>query len=624
MFQKIKSFPLILNFVIFSLALTLGAGAVGVDPLANPENLKKDVYFLADESLEGRLAGSEGCRKAADYIKSQFSSIGLLPGDSDGDFFQDFEIFSDVSLSQNNRLEINNNGSVSSYEPGPLYTPLYFSANGEIEGDVVFAGYGITAPELGWDDYEDIDANGKIVLCMRGEPAQDDPQSPFNGDKATVYSDLHWKAFNAVNHGAIALILVTGPNHITTEKPDKLIPLTAELVFAKASIPVIQISQSVLADIWAGNSAPLEMYQAEIDRHKMAFGMAIDNVEIKLNVNLERKSALTSNVIGILPGSDPSVKDQFVIIGAHYDHIGLGKSSMINQGNPGVIHPGADDNASGVAGVIELARLLSKPSVKPRRSILFICFSAEEMGLIGSRFWVSNPTVPLDKISAMLNFDMIGRVQPDNSGQKLVTIQGSYSSDDWPSIIPQFSPDGSVKILEAPNTIGGSDFTSFYNENIPILNFFSGAHEDYNKPTDTADRINYIDQAKVIDAAFVIVKQVANRRDKLTFSSSTEVKQAQTPSGESGSTRSVYLGTIPDYMSSGDGFKIMGVQPGSPAEAAGLKGGDQIIRLGDYEITDIYSYSFALSEYAPGDTVTIVVIRGDEELSFTVTFAAKN
>ncbi len=586
------------------------------------ERLMADVYYLASDQLEGRLAGSPGAHMAAAYIEEQFASLGLVPADSvDGDYFQEFEITKSVSLGEFNHLAINVSGVVIEPVVEVDYTPLCLSSDGMVDGEVVFAGYGITAPEYGWDDYAEVDVEGKIAFCLRGEPGQDDEQSVFNGSQPTHYSNIGWKAFNALNHKATALILVTGPMNIPEGEEDELASLERAMPFNESGLPIVQISQEVAGVLWSNMGAPLAMYQSEMDRHMMPFGTLLEGVHVSLGVDLEREQVRTWNVAGILPGSDPALREEYVVVGAHYDHIGWGEILSKYEGEDRQIHNGADDNASGTSGVLELARMFVSSPKRPSRSILFICFTGEEMGLLGSGAYVRHPLVPLERTSAMLNMDMIGRAGSGEGGEMICIVNGVGSSDEWSEIVPERTPDGELELISTPDPIGGSDYVPFLLEEIPILFFITGIHDDYHRPTDDADRINYEGMASVIETVYEIAWEITERPDMMAFH---RVEQPiMSGSDEGGPSFTVYLGTVPDFAHTEGGFWIADVREGSPAEEAGLMAGDRILGIDEYEVNDIYSYTYALGQFEPGDTAEITVIREGEELTLVVTFGAR-
>ncbi len=579
------------------------------NPGADPERIARDVYFLASDELEGRLAGTPGCEQAAEYIAAVFESLGLVPADTDeSDYFQEFDITTGVSLGDGNRLEISSPDGSFEMAVEDDYTPLFFSSNGAASGDVVFAGYGITAPQYDWDDYANIDVDGRIVFCLRGEPRMDDPESPFDGNRPTMYSGLRWKAFNAQSHGASALILVTGPANLSEDEEDELMSLD-QYGFGESGIPVIQVRRNAAECLWSTMEAPLGMFQGEMDRHMMPFGTGLENIEVELTVDLVKEQTTTWNVAGKLPTSNFGPHGEWVIIGAHYDHIGWGTDVSLHEGDEPAIHNGADDNASGTAGVLELARMFFERQTPTRRNIMFICFSAEELGILGSSAYTDDPLVPIEDTIAMINMDMIGRVRSDEDGTLFCTLQGLGSAEEWEEIVPKWTPDGSVALRAQSDPLGGSDYTTFYLARVPVLNFFSGLHDQYNRPTDDAELINYEGEASVLEAIYEIASSVANLPDKLTFTEWEIDSGAMAQDVDTGMGYGVYLGTVPDFVRTEGGFWIEAVTEGSPADEAGLKGGDRILKVGDYEVGNIYDYTFALGQYEQGDTVDISVMR---------------
>ncbi|MFH1675411.1 MAG: M28 family peptidase, partial [bacterium] len=350
----------ILKAIVFALLIIIPAiiplSATGQSmPKSDPERLKADVCYLTSDELEGRLAGTPACDMAADYIGGFFASIGLLPGDLlENDYFQEFEITTGVTAGNDNAFSISTPDSIYYLTLQTDFIPLYFSSNGKYEGDVVFAGYGITAPKYGWNDYEDLDVAGKAVFILRGEPGQDNPDSVFEGTDTTMYSGLRWKAFNAQSHGAAAMIVATGPMSLKEGEEDKLIALEKADAFGESSIPVVQITLDSANLLFSKMDAPLSMYQEEMERNSMAFGTSVENVTVSLTVDLNREKSQTRNVVGILPGSDPVLKDEYVVVGGHYDHLGWGIEGSLYKGEERQIHNGADDNASGTSAVMEL------------------------------------------------------------------------------------------------------------------------------------------------------------------------------------------------------------------------------------------------------------------------------
>lgn len=625
MIKPSRHYIFLMVLLIMFIQISQADGQQQVSPQPSPQRIIQDINYLASDKMEGRLAGSLGAQNAANYIMEGFRSAGLLPGDKfENDYFQEFSITSSVRPGENNHLIVNSTLRSTMLNIGEEWTPLFFSSNGEVNSQVIFAGYGITAPEFGWDDYAGIDAKGKIIFCLRNEPRAGDPESPFDGQLPTKYASIQEKASNAKAHGAVALILATGPLQLQNGKDDSLINMDRPGAVEDAGIPVIQILSSAVSLLWEGIDTPIEFYQSEMDRHMKPRSINLDNISVSLKVNLIRNTATTANVVGILPGNDSQLSDGWLVVGAHYDHLGWGIDQSSYQGKEPMIHNGADDNASGVAGLLELARMFSVSSRKPSRSILFIAFSAEELGLLGSKKYIETPLVPLENTIAYINMDMIGRVKPDDQGNPAFWIYGINTAKEWNSLIPTETPDGLVKIIQIQDQLSGGDYLPFYNAGIPNLNITSGSHEDFHKPGDDTDLINEEGEASLLGALFEIILNTANLHEPLTFQKRSDKPRPEGIDSETSQKRSAYLGTIPDFSKSEGGFFIAGVIEGSPAEAAGLQAGDQIIKVGEYTISNIYDYTNALNNLNPGDLVVIEILRDEVQITISLIAGARS
>jgi hypothetical protein len=334
------------------------------------------------------------------------------------------------------------------------------------------------------------------------------------------------------------------------------------------------------------------------------------------SIDLVLENRKTSNVVGIIPGSDPMLSHEWVIIGAHYDHLGI----VTDQSGVTQIYNGADDNASGVAGILEVARMFKDSGIKPLRSILFISFTGEEFGAIGSSYYIQNPLVPMADTVAMINLDMVGRIRTGENGVLTCSIDGLGDAREWSEIVPKISPDTKIEFNLLQNPLVGGDYIPFLQAKVPTLNFFSGVHENYHQPSDDADLINFDGEASMLGGVFQTLVNTTNYPGRLTFMET--MTPSKPPSGMP--SYKVYLGTIPDFSKTDGGFWISGVAPGSPAEAAGLLGGDQILMVGEFPITSIYDYTNALGAFEPGDAAEIIVSRNGEEMHFTVTFASRD
>jgi Tol biopolymer transport system component len=571
------------------------------------KNIYNDIKFLASDSLQGRRAGTIGADKASEYIANQFSKIGLKKGNNNS-YFQSFDITTGINLTDNNSFDIENDKA----ELNKDFVPLSFSDNGNISGDLVFTGYGISAPEYNYDDYKNIDVKDKIVVVLRHEPQEKEVNSKFNGNKPTQYSELRYKVFTAKSKGAKALILVNGELNYN-EKDDELIQLKSFGGTGNLGIPVIHVKNTFMKKYFN-----LKEAQENIDKTFKPNSFSLNNSDhlgnsiskkstIKVDLKKEYKS--TNNVIAFIEGTDKKLKDEVILIGAHYDHLGLGGNESLSDSKKDEVHNGADDNASGTASMIEIARQLK--NYKPKRTIAFMAFSGEELGLLGSSYFTSNPT--LKNIIAMLNMDMVGRLNEDK-----LSIGGIKTATNFESVVKSLNSKYKFKMSFFNDGYGPSDHMAFYLKNIPVLFFFTGIHDDYHRPSDDTYKINFLGINKIVDFVKDITLRIDNNNEKPKL-----VKIAPSPnmsSSSSGKSNGAYLGTIPDYtsMNSNTGVKISGVREGSPAEKGGLKSEDVIIKFDDIKINTIYDYTYAIKSKKPGDKILITVIRNGKENKFEV------
>jgi aminopeptidase YwaD len=583
------------------LPLLLAAAVAAAERPAIQSRLSYDVHFLASDALEGRLSGSIGARVAAQFIAGRFRSLGLQPAGDDGGYRQPFTFIAGVHPGPGNALVLDLPSGRRTARLDEDFRPLAFSSSGSAAGEVVFAGYGIHAPDLGYDDYTGLDVAGKVVLALRFGPDGDDPDSRFQPHMA-----LRRKAADAREQGAVALLVATGPVGSAETAPVKI---SFDASFADSGLPVVGISTPLAEALFAGQGFSLADLQRRIDERKEPASRPL-GVSVELTVDVVQDHATTANVVGLLPGGDTARRSEVVVVGAHYDHLGWGgEGSGSLDPTVHAVHNGADDNASGVAGMLEIARRLT--AHPPARSVLFVAFSGEEEGLLGSQHFVGDPPVPLDRMVAMINLDMVGRPKPGPA----LTIGGYGTAAQWPTLIDSVNAGWHLDITPSQGGFGASDHSSFYARDIPVLFFFTGAHADYHRPSDDADRLDYARMARVVEFAADLTRRVAELSTRPTFQRVTE---------ESGGRRAykVRTGVIPEFGYDGPGFKISGVAGGSPAEKAGLRGGDVVVRFGDREIRNIYDYMYALGDHRAGETVTLVVQRGEETIELPVTLEA--
>jgi Zn-dependent M28 family amino/carboxypeptidase len=585
-----------------------------VDNQLSTERIAKHIQFLASDKLQGRRAGSPFADQAAQYIETEFRSYGLSPASPAG-FLQPFSFVSSVKLGDQNSFQIKSLGGPRTLKVGEEFMPLAFSPSQPVSGEVVFVGYGITAPELGLDSYSGIDPKGKIVLILRGSPDGDNPHGKF-AEFTQPGLEIQNKTLKAREKGASGVVFVGAEKSF---HEDRLSRLRHDLNFLDSGIPTAVVSRDAAAALL--NSAGASLSDAEAKAKEANSAFTLKDITIQFKTDVVKINGNSANVVGVLRGSDPQLASEYVVIGAHYDHLGLGGPESLAAKPEGEIHHGADDNASGTTGLLEIARVLAGERTKVKRSIVFIAFSGEELGLLGSGAYTKTPAVPLATTVAMLNMDMIGRLRNDS-----LFVGGVGTSPAWKPLLDKLngsmSPTSSAvgngsgnrfQLSFGEDGFGPSDHQSFYVRDIPVLFFFTGTHDDYHKPSDTADKINTQGLKKVAEFVREIALSVANEPQRIAF---TKVKVEQRPTGRG---FRVYLGTVPNYSDQNDGLKLDGVRPGSPAEKAGLRAGDIVIKLGKMPIKNVYDYTYALGEMRGGEEVEAVIRRDGKEMTVMIT-----
>ncbi len=564
-----------------------------------PESIISHIRYLASDELKGRMSGTPGADKAAEYISLQFKKAGLKPLGDSHTYFQKFSFTKGIKLGGQNKLEFEIDHTKIELELGKDFYPLSFSSSGDVNGEVVFAGYGISAPELDYDDYKGIYVRDKIVLVLRYTPEGYNAESPFYN-----YAALRYKAMNARENGAKAIIFVTP---YSQDEEEDLTSIGLDSSYSDSGIQSLIIKREKAQELLLSTGTNLKKLEQNLaDKNNSSFLISKTKASIKTELLEERGES--SNVIGLLEGSDPILKNEFIVIGAHYDHIGLGERNSRSNNNDtlGSIHNGADDNASGVAGLIELSEFFSCRKGSLKKSLVFIAFSAEELGLIGASYYVDNPKVPLDKTVAMINMDMIGRLDQDK-----LTVFGVGSSPHWKGLVNEANTDFNFEISLNNSGFAPSDQSVFFAKKIPVLHFFTGLHADYHTPGDDWEKINPLGERKVLDLISELIVELNSTQEKIAFSNVIEP--------EKGSTKfNVYLGTIPDYSNQVEGVKLMGVKEGSPADKAGILGEDTIIHFNGMAIKNIYDYVYALGKSKAGIPTSLVVLRNYKPLSLII------
>ena len=596
-----------------SAALAIACSGVQTVPPRSPEALigpaevGPDVVWLADPARTGRGVGTPGNEASAAFIAGRMKELGLEPGGSEG-FLQPFQAPVGARLAGENALRVGTRDLTT----GQGWQPFTFSDDGAVAAELVWAGYGITAPALGYDDYAGLEVKGKVVIVAAHFPREADPASPFRDPAHYHYGEWRYKAMNARDHGAAAVLAVRDDwNH---PGPDDLPPWQGQV----SSRAGILAARATLEALRAGGVDPVALAApTQQDGRPRSRPLA---VEARLAVGIAVESARTANVIGLVPGSDP--RAGCVVVGAHYDHLGYGGETSLA---PGVhaVHPGADDNASGVAALLAAARAMAQ-GPRPRRTVVFAAFTGEELGLLGSAHLVQAPPpgCPVEAMQLMVNLDMVGRPQ----GGKLY-VQGASSAEGERERVEQLAaapPAIPLTLAFGGDGYGPSDHTSFYARGVPVVFFFTGAHPDYHRPSDTPEKIDPRGLAEVARLAYRTARAAADAPERYLVVKTPPPPGAQVAQGERARGYGAYLGSIPDFEERRDpGVLVSAVRPGSPAEKAGMRGGDVILQIGAARIVGLQDLAYALRSHRAGDDVEVVWQRGAERHRAQVTLGER-
>lgn len=660
--------PLILRVLIahllLSLVLTIPSAR---GEIKATERLLEGVKYLASDELEGRGVGTKGLDLAAEYVRQEFERAGLDVTRVNGGAFQTFEMTVGSELAESNTLQFAGpEGKTFELQLDSDFRPASFGGSADFSAPIVFCGYGIEAPDKQYDDFAGINLKGKVALILRRVPQQGNPHGPFAGPHGGMsrHAELRTKVSNAFGRGAVAVLLVNDPYSSRNagvkrqeqigKATDQALQVAEELLaidtadveaFVAArkkladairhrkvvveqdagadadplmefgygghdenrSIPVLQITQTACNQLLqAALGTSLPQIEGAIDEDLKPRSAELAGWRADGRVNIRRVRTDVHNVIGVLEGEGP-LADETLVIGAHYDHVGRGGPGSLLPGSTEV-HNGADDNASGAIALIEIARRLAAREQKLPRRVVFIAFTAEEIGLVGSAKYVKEPVFPLESTIAMLNLDMVGRMQNSK-----LTVFGTGTSPWWEEVVPQHTKELSLDLSSKPEGFGPSDHSSFYGKKIPVLHFFTGTHGDYHRPTDDWQKLNLEGMTLVANLVEGIAVKTVQRAQRPEY---VEVKQQE--QAARGGNRP-YFGSIPDFGSEGSGYAISGAAPGSPADEAGLKGGDRIVEFGGQKIDSLDDFDLALRKFSAGDQVEVVVERDDQREKLTVT-----
>jgi len=560
----------------------------------NAMDLQRYVEFLASDSLKGRKPGTPEMEVASDYIKGHFQKAGLKLLGEDG--FQWFEIVADVKLGKGNNLGFEETGGILEQD----FIPLSFSSNGDVVAPVVFAGYGfdIKTDSLSWDDYHDLDVAGKWVLIFSADPELDNPDSRF-----IPYSDIRSKILTAKDHQAAGILIVI-PQGL--EKEDKLMPLVVENNEVTSGLPVVNVTRKWANALLKSTGWDMDSLERIMVREKAPHSLEVKTV-LRGSVDVVQKKKKTANVVALLESDDPLYRNEYVVVGGHYDHLGMGgPGSGSRMPDTLAVHNGADDNASGTAMVMALSDVFSGIRTKLKRSIIFVTFSAEEMGLIGSKYFVSHSPVDLKKIIAMFNFDMVGRFDKEKNS---IVLGGTGTSAETDSLLNLLGPGVPFHVVYSPEGYGPSDHASFYAAGIPVFYFSTGVHTDYHTPFDDTGTLDFESQKMVGDYAASVVFTVDTISKPLTYKESGK----KASYGRGGRKLKVTLGIMPDFAGTEKkGLRVDGVTPHGPADKGGMKKGDVITGIDGLAVGNIYEYMARLKKFKPGMRISVEIIRNEK------------
>ncbi len=562
------------------------------NPEVTIDELQAQVKYLSSDSLKGRMTGTTGDSLAAEFIKAELESYGFIPLTGDG--LQRFKVTKRIVAGKENSLVTNDINYVVEKD----FTPLAFSSNASLDAEVIFVGYGfnINADSLKWNDYQGIEVKGKWVLILRADPETDDNQSPF-----IPFSADRDKALLAKDMGAAGVLMVSGPIY---DPEDKFDPLSTEGF--SVDIPVHRIKREVADLILSKSRNNIAALEKKLNNTRKPLNFST-GITVNSTAQIIKETSNTRNVAMVLQGEDEQLKGEFIVIGAHFDHLGLGGPGSSSRAVDTVgVHHGADDNASGVAMMLELAEKFALTKGSHKRSIVCVAFSGEEEGLLGSKHFVEEPGIDLSKVNAMINLDMVGRLNETNTLQ----VSGVGTATGFKELIFSKSDTSVIKLVLSPEGYGPSDHSSFYGKNIPVLFYSTGAHLDYHTPDDTYDKVSYEGMVKISSLVYNIANELASSESRLQFMESgpkAEISRAARRKG-------VTLGIMPDFAGAiKNGLRADFVTPGKPGAVGGMKKGDIITAIETKPVNNIQDYMFRMGQLKHGQTISVEVLRNGKK-----------
>ncbi len=644
-----RAYHLIRDFCIVCVVLASATRSSAEDPLSREaiqQRLTQSSKYLASDELEGRGINTAGIDKAADYLAAEFTRIGLDTKRYQGTPFHTFYVGSRFGLGETNSLVLTpTGGNPNELEVNSDFTPLSLSGSGKLDLPVAFVGYGITAPKLSYDDYAGMDVAGHAVIVLRNEPRKSDAESPFDGAKASEFSHLSHKVMNAIQHKAAAILFVTDNASLPEDaaadprQADALIPFLVKSNVGNRQIPVVHCRRAAIEPLLQAAGKPdLAALEQGIDSDLKPRSMLLTGSRVTGEISVVRKGKPLKNVVAVLPGSGP-LAEETLVLGAHYDHLGFGGSGSLAFSSQKEIHNGADDNGSGTAVLIEAARQLTLRYAQqpPARRIVFIAFSAEESGLIGSERYVKDPLYPLNQTVAMLNLDMVGRLR-----QERLTVYGTGTATEFDPLIDRLGTKYAFSIVKKPGGYGPSDHASFYQRGIPVLHFFTGLHRQYHRPEDDSDLLNVEGMARISQMVVETVEELAAAKQRPTHKkvSGGDDMDGLADALLGGLGDSLKASTVPAKPGTGDpylgvasrkaiadvsapGYLVERVTADGPAATAGIRKGDLILKLGADPVRTIDDLTTILKKHKSGDKVTLEVRRAGVDLEIEATLGGR-
>ena len=605
-------------FPLFCLAALAALPAFGAtdgpadDAAAIERRLADTTHFLSSDECEGRGLGSKGIDLAADYIAARFQQYGLKTDLWNGSPFQKFKVATDATLGPENHLTLLGPSSPTGAKPetielvlGKDYTPLAISGSASFDLPLVFVGYGISAPSAHYDDYANVDVTGKAVVALRHQPRESVEDAASAGIKDTTFTLFRHKAANAYEHGAAAVVFCNDFAEVRKRRghDDPMMPFhIAGTTHAHPDLPVLHCRRAVidrvLHSVCGTNLAQIE---EEIDRGLVPCCRELAGWHIVGRTAIRQIPCEVKNIVAVLPGEGPNAEET-IVMGAHYDHLGYGSRSSLPS-KQGAIYHGADDNASGVAVVLETARAMALRPQKLHRRIVFITFTGEEWGFWGSSHYVNDPIVPLENTMAMINLDMVGRLREDK-----LTVNSVGTGTGFSELLDRANQPFGIKLIKVARASNRSDQAAFFAKKIANMHFFTGKHPDYHRPTDTFGGLNVPGMRRIASYLENLVVLLADGPTRTEFVAVPVQSRPENPRP--------FFGSIPDFTREEPGYPISGVIHGSPAEHCGLRGGDVIVRFGKQKIGHVDDFDDALNKYVGGDRVRVTVRRRTATMAF--------